>query len=163
MRNSAYRAFFLMILAYIFLTPVTKTHASVWRDSAIIDSGPSNAYRTDIAFDNLGSAIAVFEQKTGDSYRLYANRYTAAKGWTGPVIIDAGTGDAYRGKVETNKATGDSIAVFKQKTPAGYAIFANMHINNSGWKKPVRISNIAENADGGAVVFGPSGNAVAVF
>ena len=41
-----------------------------WSEPVVIDSGPSNAYRTDIAFDKKGNAIAVFEQKRSEERRV---------------------------------------------------------------------------------------------
>ncbi|MBI5237054.1 MAG: hypothetical protein HY887_01340 [Deltaproteobacteria bacterium] len=129
---------------------------------AIVDSSSGDAYRADIKFGKSGGAVVVFEENTNGTYRLYANRYSAALGWSGPVIIDAGTGNAYRGKVAIDDKTGDAIAVFKQETGKGYGIYAGIY-KAGKWERPVRIDSGSGNADGAAAAYGPTGNAAAVF
>ncbi|MEK7679149.1 MAG: hypothetical protein AAB356_03045, partial [Deltaproteobacteria bacterium] len=129
---------------------------------AIVDSSSGDAYRADIKFGKSSGAVAVFEENTNGIYRLYANSYTAAKGWSGPVIIDAGTGNAYRGKVAIDDKTGDAIAVFKQEAGKGYGIYAGIY-KAGKWQRPVRIDSGSGNADGATAAYGPTGNAAAVF
>ena len=141
-----------------------------WSSPVAIDAGPSNAYRTDIAFDSRGNAIAVFEQKSGDVYRIFASRYINDKGWESTIAIDSGIGNGYRAQVAFDKE-GNAIAVFKQEIGNGkYRIFANYYKNpytdtdtNIGWQGPVPIDNGGGNADGQDIVFDSEGNAAAVF
>ncbi len=153
-----------------------------WSEPVVIDSGPSNAYRTDIAFDKIGNTIAVFEQKSGDVYRVFANRHVNGKGWESAVPIDSGIGNSYRGQVAFDRE-GNAIAVFKQEIAEGkYRIYANYYkavpvnsvsvsknnpITNTntytGWQGPVPIDNGTGNADGQDIVFDSEGNAAAVF
>ena len=155
-------------------------HASSgeWSEPVAIDSGPSNAYRTDIAFDKNGNTIAVFEQKSGDVYRVFANRYVNGKGWESAVPIDSGIGNGYRGQVAFDKK-GNAIAVFKQEIAGGrYRIFANRYQvspssplvgegrgegGKEGWQGPIPIDNGGGNVDGQDIVFDSEGNAAAVF
>lgn len=129
---------------------------------AIVDSSSGDAYRADIKSGKSGNVVAVFEENTNGIYRLYANRYTAALGWSGPVIIDAGTGNAYSGKVALDDKTGDAIAVFKQETGRGYGVYAGVY-KAGKWERPVRIDSGSGNADGATVAYGPVGKAAAVF
>ena len=134
-----------------------------WSEPVIIDSGPSNAYRTDIAFDKSGNAIAVFEQKSGDIYRIFANRYVNGNGWQKLVTIDAGTGNAYRAQIAFDKE-GNAIAVFKQEVGGGrYRVFANRYIYNKGWQGHVPIDSDIGMVDGQDVAFDNKGNAAVVF
>ena len=145
-----------------------------WSEPVVIDSGPSNAYRTDIAFDKKGNAIAVFEQKSGDVYRVFANRYVYGKGWESAVAIDSGIGNGYRGQVAFDRE-GNAIAVFKQEIAEGrYRVYANYYKNTDtdtntdtggGWQGPVPIDidNDTGVVDGQDIVFDGEGNAAAVF
>src|SRR3990167_9412533 len=117
-------AFTFTLTAYCLLP---TAYCFGWSSPVIIDSGSSNAYRTDIAFDSRGNAIAVFEQKSGDVYRVFASRYVNGKGWESAVPIDSGIGNGYRGQVAFDKE-GNAIAVFKQEIAGGrYRIFANRY------------------------------------
>ena len=150
----------------------------------IIDAGPNNAYRTKMAFDLKGNAFAVFEQKSGDSYNIYANRYVEGKGWEKPVVIsDLGfensdlrseirnprskIENSYRGQVAFDNA-GNAIAAFKQ----GDAIYANRYLEGKGWQGPIRISDLKnsqstirnpKSVDGQQIIFDREGNGVVVF
>ncbi len=137
---------------------VFDSFASPWSSPVAIDAGPFNAYRTDIAFDKGGNAIAVFEQKSGDVYRVFANRYVNGKGWESAAAIDSGNGNAYRGQVAFDKE-GNAMAVFKQAN----RVFANRYIYNKGWQGAIPIDNGTGNADGQDIVFDSEGNAAAVF
>lgn len=140
-----------------------RTPNSRWSEPVTIDAGPSNAYRTDIAFDKSGNAIAVFEQRNGDIYRIFANRFINGKGWQKPVAIDTGAGNAYRAQVAFDKE-GNAIAVFKQEVAGGrYRVFANRYIYNEGWQGHIPIDSDTDMVDGHDIVFDSEGNAAAVF
>ncbi|MEK7845845.1 MAG: hypothetical protein AAB257_02645, partial [Nitrospinota bacterium] len=47
----------------------------MWQKPGLIDAGTGDAFRTSLAFDHYGNAIAVFEQNTDGVYRIYANRF----------------------------------------------------------------------------------------
>ncbi|MCR4286719.1 MAG: hypothetical protein NUW09_01765, partial [Deltaproteobacteria bacterium] len=157
--RTALMAVLLLLAPYPF---AAQAEPAGFDQPAIVDSSSGDAYRADIKSGKSGNAVAVFEENTNGIYRLYANRYTAAKGWSGPVIIDAGTGNAYRGKVALDDKTGDAIAVFKQETGKGYGVFSSIY-RGGRWETPVRIDSGSGNADGATVAYGPTGNAAAVF
>ena len=164
-------AFTFTLTAYCLLP---TAYCFGWSSPVIIDSGSSNAYRTDIAFDSRGNAIAVFEQKSGDVYRIFASRYINGKGWESATAIDSGIGNGYRAQVAFDKE-GNAIAVFKQEIGNGrYRIFANYYKNpytdtdthtatNIGWQGAVPIDNGVGNVDGQDIVFDSKGNAAVVF
>ena len=135
-----------------------SNYASPWSSPVVIDSGPYNAYRTDIAFDMNGNAISVFEQKNGDVYRVFASRYANGKGWESAVPIDEGIDNGYRGQVAFDRE-GNAIVVFKQAN----RVYANRYIYNKGWQGAIPIDNGGGPADGQDIVFDNEGNAAAVF
>lgn len=162
MRKTFKITFTAALLALAPYPFATQAEPAGFSAPAIVDSSSGDAYRADIESGKSGNAVAVFEENTNGTYRLYANRYSAAKGWSGPVIIDAGTGNAYRGKVALDDKTGDAIAVFKQEAGKGYGIYAGIY-KAGKWERPVRIDSGSGNADGATVAYGPAGSAAAVF
>ena len=58
--------FCLLLTAYCLLFTI-NVYASVWQKPVLIDAGTGDAFRTNIAFDPYGNAIAVFEQYTDAS------------------------------------------------------------------------------------------------
>ena len=181
-----------MLTLTLTLTLTLSVYALPWGEPVIIDSGPSNAYRTDIAFDRNGNAISVFEQKTGNLYRVFANYYKSSEsvsesvskdkntdtrtdtntGWQGAVPIDSGIGNAYRGQVAFDRE-GNAIAVFKQEIAQGrYRIYASRYQvtpsgggegGKGGWQSAVPIDNGGGKVDGQDIVFDSEGNAAVVF
>lgn len=151
-----------LITALSILTSYQHAGASIGQGSVPINSGQNNAYRTDIAFDSLGNAVAVFEQQTGDRYGIFANAYVKDKGWAGPVAIDAGPGNAHSGKIAFN-GTGDAVVVFKKEKGKGYGIYASIRLNGKAWDKPQRIDGGLKVSDGHKAAFDAQGNAAAVF
>ena len=151
--------------------------ASMWQTPGLIDAGTGDAFRTSIAFDPYGNAIAVFEQYTDGVYRIYANQFLNPPipplekggeggfdkgGWQSPVIIDAGPRNAYIARVAFDRM-GDAIAIFKQSDGNVYHIYANHFFRNKGWQKPVAIDSGTGDADGHQITFDADGNAVVVF
>ena len=129
-----------IVLAILLTLSARGIYASAWQKPVPIDAERDNAFRTGIAFDPVGNAMAVFEQNSDGVYKLYATRYAKKdKRWERPVAIDAATGNAYRGKVASDK-TGNAIAVFKQKSKNGYRIYAARYIKDRGWDSPVAMT-----------------------
>src|SRR3972149_6592722 len=111
----------LLLTVYCLLLTV-NVYASVWQKPVLIDAGTGDAFRTNIAFDPYGNAMAVFEQYTDGFSRIYANQFLFNKnGWQRPVIIDAGPSNAYVSRVAFNQS-GDAIAIFKQSDGSIYRI-----------------------------------------
>jgi hypothetical protein len=149
---------FLLILAF----PAFSA-ASEWQKPVLIDAGTGDAFRTSIAFDHYGNAMAVFEQYTDGVSRIYANQYLPDKGgWQMPVIIDAGPRNAYISRVAFDY-NGDAIAVFKQSDGNIYRIYANHFIRAEGWKGTAAIDAGTGDADGHQITYDANGNAVVVF
>jgi hypothetical protein len=149
----------------------------VWQKPGLIDAGTGDAFRTSLAFDHYGNAIAVFEQNTDGVYRIYANRFLNPPipplekggeggfdkgGWQRPVIIDAGPRNAYMARVAFDHI-GNAIAIFKQSDGNIYRIYANHFIRDKGWQKPVAIDGGSGDADGHQITFNADGNAAVVF
>ncbi len=157
------RTIFCLLLTAYCLLPTAFVYASERQRPGLIDAGKGDAFRTSLAFDPYGNAIAVFEQFTEGVYRIYANQFLPDKGgWQRPVIIDAGPRNAYTAKV-TFDHKGNAIAIFKQSDGNIYRIYANHFIRSKGWQGPVAIDSGTGDAEGHQILFDIDGNAAVVF
>ncbi|MBI3585044.1 MAG: hypothetical protein HY096_14000 [Nitrospinae bacterium] len=163
LESMGYLASCFLLLTSYFLLLTSESYASVWQKPELIDAETGDAFRTSIAFDPYGNAIAVFEQYTDGVYRIYANRFLPDKGgWQGPVIIDAGPRNAYEARVAFSYS-GDAITIFKQSDGNTYRIYVNHFIRSKGWQGPVAIDSGTGDADGHQITFDADGNAAVVF
>ncbi len=123
-----------------------------------------DAGHPEVATDPAGNAIAVWEQKSGTRYDVWANRYATESGWAGAAIIESGNaGDAVRPEVATDRA-GNAIAVWEQSDGTRYNIWANRYVAGSGWVGAVMIeSNDVGGAYSAQVAVDPNGNAVVAW
>ena len=80
-----------------------------------------------IAVDNIGNAIAVWEHYDGTHNYIWANRYTAGGGWgaAGPIEPDNG-GGAYEPQVALD-GSGNAIAVWRQWDGTNTRIWASRY------------------------------------
>ena len=155
--------FCILLLASCLLPLASDSYASVWQKPGLIDAGTGDAFRTSLAFDPYGNAMAVFEQFTEGVYRIYANQFLPDRGgWQRPIIVDAGPRNAYMARVAFDRK-GDAIAIFKQSDGNIYRIYANHFIRSKGWQKPVEIDSGTGDADGHQITFDADGNAAVVF
>ena len=155
--------FCILLLASCLLPLASDSYASVWQKPGLIDAGTGDAFRTSLAFDPYGNAIAVFEQYTDGIYRIYANQFLIDKGgWQQPSTIDAGPRNAYEARIVFDHR-GDAIAIFKQSDGKDYRIYANHFIRSKGWQGPVAIDSGTGDAEGHQIAFDTDGNAAVVF
>jgi hypothetical protein len=155
----------LSLLIAIVLATITAplpAQASLWSEPVAIDAGINDAYRTDVKFDNVGNAFAVFEQEKDGVFRIYANRYINGTGWGEPEIIDAGTGNAYRARLSIDRF-GNAMAVFKHEEKGGYRLYSNHYELGRGWMGATPITDIIKGVDGQGAAFDAEGNAAVAF
>jgi hypothetical protein len=123
---------FLIILS--FLTVMFETSPNVmaapegWDNSpTLLDTGSGAAYNSQIAMDNNGNAMVVWQQV--DSSRntsILANRYSAGV-WGGVVWLEAGAGNATSPQVAMS-SNGNAMVVWQQVDSSGHvSILANRY------------------------------------
>jgi len=119
-----------------------------------------------VAFDEAGNAIAVWQQGDATTDSIWANRYTPSGGWgtAEPIETDAGGAEAPEIAVD---GAGNAIAVWRQDDGNGiYSIMTNRYVAGSGWSTAEAIETGAGNAgDAGnpQVAFDGAGNALVVW
>lgn len=117
-------------------------------------------------FDASGNALAVWSQSDGVRNSIWANRYSATTGTWGSArlieVEDAGTAVSLGLSVN---ASGDAMAVWKQRDGARFSVWANRFNAASGtWDAAQLIeTDDSGNADRPQVVMDGSGRALAVW
>ncbi|MCH6583386.1 MAG: hypothetical protein IH808_10290, partial [Proteobacteria bacterium] len=103
------------------------TPSSGWGNASMIETGRGLAYAPQLAMNTSGNAVAVWVQKDGMAYSIWANRYTAGSGWGNASMIETGAGSAAVPQVVMD-ANGNAVAVWEQHngtTSTIYSIWAN--------------------------------------
>jgi hypothetical protein len=137
---------------------------SGWGTEESIESSAGEADSPAIAFDASGNAMAIWRQRDGTRYDLWANRYVAGSGWGTAELIensDAGDVDALSLAVDANS---NGMAVWNQNDGTIGRIFANRYLAGSGWSTFEIIDGASMNGTARQqVAMDGSGNALAVW
>lgn len=142
--------------------------ADGWGTPQPVSDGSNAADNPQVAIDADGNAIVVWQQTDSFRYSIWANRYTAASGWSGPHLIEGTDGNAGNPQVAVDGA-GNAIAVWWQNASAAsgspIGTVANRFVAGSGWSGAVAISSHAGNGGtfGPQIAFDAAGNALATW
>lgn len=139
--------------------------AGAWGTAAPIENNPAgDATPPQVAMDNAGNAVAVWQQSDGTRNNIWASRYSAGVGWDPlPVTLTDNTGaDADFPHVAMDGA-GNAVAVWKQTDGTLWSIWSNRYTPGSGWSAALQISNNTGDADNPRVAEDGGGNALAVW
>jgi hypothetical protein len=103
--------------------------ASGWGRATLIgvnDPGSSaGAENTQVAVDDRGNAVAVWDQYDGSRYNIWANRYSTGTGWGTVGLIETdNAGQAFIPQVALD-GSGNAVAVWEQTNGTRYNILAN--------------------------------------
>lgn len=86
-----------------------------------------------IGIDDIGNAVAVWAQREGTRYDIWANRYLVQSAWLGPEKIETDdAGHARRVDLVVN-AVGNAVAVWQQSDGTRENIWANLFVPGGGW------------------------------
>ena len=137
---------------------------SGWGDPEKIgDIEAGNAFRPQIAADDLGNALAVWYQHDGGAFSLYANSYTNGTGWGEAELIETGDeGDAYYPALAMDK-NGTATVVWKQRDGSYFNVWANSYDPETGWNDAVPIGDGTGSAYDPKVAMSQNGEVVAVW
>lgn len=135
-----------------------------WGTAILIETNNNGrAIRPQIAVDNDGNALAVWQQHDGTRYNIWANYYDADKGWGTATLIETNnSGDATLPQVafDTN---GNAFCVWEQFDGTYYDIWVNRFDATAGWGIAYKIENNNTNAGSPQIAFDAFGNAIAVW
>jgi hypothetical protein len=118
-----------------------------------------------IAFDDSGNAIAVWQQSDSTRNNIWANRYQASGDiWgTAELIETDNTNTATRPRIALD-SSGNAIAVWQQSDGTSTNILANRYdVDGDSWDGAEEIESDTGNAEWPRIAFDGSGNALAVW
>ena len=138
---------------------------SGWGTAELIETNDAgDALDPQIAIDNDGNAIAVWNQWNGTRKNIWTNRYASGSGWGTAELIetdDAGDASGPQIAIDTD---GNAITVWYQSDGTRDNIWANRYIPGSGWGATELIdANNAGLAYNPQIAFDANGNAIAVW
>lgn len=88
------------------------TRATGWGTAAPLHpANTSDTYSLNLAVDPAGNGVATWHQHDGTFSQVWASRYAAGSGWSSPMRLDDGPGDAFGSQVAMDGA-GNALAVW---------------------------------------------------
>lgn len=112
-----------------------------WTEAAPIEDSAESFRRTSIGMDASGAALLVSTSAAGS---VWSASFDPAGGWTRPVLVDVGDGEADNPKISVT-SSGNAMAVWQQKEDLYARIWASELSPSSGWSLPEKIDG--ETAD----------------
>lgn len=132
--------------------------------SAIETDDADDAHSQQIAIDNNGNALAVWQQSDGTRFNIWSNRYTVGSGWGLAELIETdNSGHARRPQIAID-AAGNALAIWEQYDGTRNNIWSNRYTAGSGWGTAELIeSNNAGGAVKPQIAVNSAGDALAVW
>lgn len=125
---------------------------SGWGVAQIIENNdePTTSY-LNIAIDELGNALAVWQQSNGVKESVYSNRYTVGTGWSSAELIESNDTDpVYSDQTQiAMDARGNGIATWTMEDVNGdYSnTLVNRYVSGVGWVGETIVQNNTGTAD----------------
>ena len=140
------------------------TRDGVWQEAKFLDiNNTGDGREPQIAFDDVGNAIAVWRQFDGTRYNIWANRFTSTTGWGNTEKIEDDEGNASSPQISMDTA-GNAIAVWSQVDGTIRNILANRFSLIGGWEGAEKIEDdIGQANESPKVSMDSAGNAIAVW
>jgi hypothetical protein len=129
---------------------------------ALLEATNGAADRPQLAVDDNGNVIAVWEQYDGTANSIYANRYVIGVGWGAAAAIETGTGPARTAQVSM-EANGNAIAVWSQYDGTSWSIYANRYLAGASWGTAQLLETGTGQASNPQVAVDINGKAFAVW
>ncbi len=134
-----------------------------WGGSTLIESDDAgDAEEPQIAFDNAGNALAIWQQFDGVRYNVWTNRFDGSSWGTASLIENDDSGFAGGAQIAID-GNGNAIAVWSQHDGTRLNAWAN-HYDGSGWTGAVLIeADDSADASNTQITFDSNGNALAIW
>lgn len=136
-----------------------------WDEAVRIEDDDSGAaIAPQIAMDDAGDAIAVWQQFDGERFNMLSNRYVPGEGWGNAERIETDdVSDAVDVQISGDGA-GNAVAVWMQSDGTRFNIWANRYTPTGGWgtARPIEDNN-AVDTNAPQVAVSESGSATAIW
>lgn len=135
-----------------------------WGVASSLKTEIGSAFKTSVAMDAAGNAIAVWTQTGAES--LWSSRYTPLAGWSLPELIERQPG-AVEGRPQiVFDSSGDAILIWEQFDGNHTSIWVNRHRPGQGWGS-AELLELDDAGDArlyrGAIAAGADGSLIAVW
>ncbi|MDH3364991.1 MAG: hypothetical protein OEM29_03160 [Thermoplasmata archaeon] len=171
MSETSIGSLYTMIIVCFSLTSlgsITSLEDSVnsgWGTAAPIGSDDSgSALYPQVAVDDSGNAMVVWQQYDGVRNNIWSNRFTVEAGWGEAALLETNnSGDAVKPQIAVDNS-GNATAVWQQDNGTRYCIYSNRYVVGTGWGSAKLIeSNDSEGAFNPQIAVDDSGNATVVW
>jgi|GEM_PF-3848220 len=132
---------------------------SGWGTTTAIASSPGEVFNPQVAMNNFGNIVAVWEQ----DFQIYANYYTAGNSqWKTASIIDTGAGEVFNPQagIDTN---GSALAVWEQFDGNYSRIYSNRYDSVTGWTSATPLQSGEGDAKKPRVAMNPDSYSMVVW
>jgi hypothetical protein len=123
---------------------------------------PGSAHNPDVALDDNGNALAVWDQSEGAAASIWSNGYTPASGWGTADVRETTPGDAYSPHVAFD-GSGNALVVWQQSDGTRYNIWSSRFTPLGGWEAPTPVENSADDTRDVQFAVNSNGDAFAVW
>ena len=140
------------------------TRDGAWQGAELIETGDAgDALNPQTVIDGSGNALAVWSQRDGSTYSIYANRYTPADGWGTPERIESNNVGNVNHLQIASDGSDNVLVVWRQYDGSAHSIYANRYTSTGGWGSAELIESSSGTASLPQIATDGSGNALAVW
>lgn len=136
-----------------------------WGTAQLLETDAVNgAANPDVAMDEAGNALAVWQQSDGSRLNIWTARYAPGAGWSAPQLLETNdAGDAKQPQIAMN-AVGGAVAVWQQHDGIRWNIWAARYAPGAGWQdvRLIETNNVGD-AQNPHVMIDTDGKAIAVW
>ncbi len=166
-RRRAFGLSFLVLLSVLFATSgpaVAVTNPGEWGSpSPLLEESDIDVQFPTIAADDNGNAMAVWLQRNGSRYDVWAKRLVSGLGWQAATLVDGNdTGDAYSPEVAMD-ASGNALVVWHRFDGTRNNVWAATYVGGVGWRAPTLLEAGSYDAQSPRVGISPPGDGMAVW
>jgi len=133
-----------------------------WDAAQTIDDNTGNCSLPQIASDEAGNAIAIWQHETVSSTSIYANDFSVSVGWGTGQLISSNTSDAYSPDIAMN-SSGSGMAVWQEDEGGTHNAYSRYFDSGLGWGTSQLIEAGATSVNFIRVAMDDTGSAVAAW
>jgi hypothetical protein len=125
--------------------------------------GEWSLFEPQVAQDQHGNSLAVWEEAAGTRYNIWAQHRPAGKAWSAATQIKTpGSGNAHRPRIAFDR-NGNALAIWEQADGDRVGIWSSHFVAAMGWGNATRVESGVGKASTPDIAIDSKGHAVAVW